>query len=83
MVQSRSLALELFQNALFPTGLRAETAWLGIYQTLMWYEKVNIGNVIELPHIIEANNLRPPAGRTAEKLTIWGRRAQSVEQYLA
>ncbi len=85
MVQSRAIAVELFRNAHHPSGQSAETAWLSIYQVLMWYVDVHIGHVTQLPHIIEANNLRPPAGQlsTAATLNIWARRAQAVEAYLA
>lgn len=77
--------MPLFQNARYPQGLTVQTAWLGIYQVLMWYEPVNVGGVAALPHIIDANNLRPPAGRPspAPALNAWCRRAQAIEQYLA
>ena len=85
MVQSQTLAVTLFQNARYPQGLNANTAWLGIYRVLMWYEPVNLANVVALPHIIDSKNLRPPPGHAIPRTTlnIWARRAQAMEQYLA
>jgi len=78
-------AIEIFESASYPTGLSAETAWLGIYQTLLWYEDVNWVGFDALPHIIDANQLRPsPSQRTRWKRPqAWQKRAQAVERYLA
>ena len=38
-------------------------AWLGIYQILMWFERVNYAGYTDLPHIIDADKLRPSVSR--------------------
>lgn len=79
-------AIQIFENADYPSGLTPSTAWLGIYRTLLWYEPVNWVGFTELPHIIDADKLRPssPAKkRSWKKPTAWQRRAQAVERYLA
>lgn len=79
-------AVEIFESAEYPSGLNAATAWLGIYQTLLWYEKVNWVGYRKLPHIIDADNLRPasPAKkRTWKKPNAWQQRAQALTVYLA
>ena len=61
-----------------------QTAWLGVYQTLLWYEPVGCCGYAALPHIIDANCLRPPSGRLAwTKPNAWQRNAARVEMYLA
>jgi hypothetical protein len=81
---ARELALTLFQNAIFPEGLTGNNAWLGIYQVLLWYVSVNIEDIKELPHIIDADKLRPPSYRPSKRgLSAWQKRALAVEQYLA
>ncbi len=79
-------AIQIFENAVYPSGLNAATAWLGIYQALLWYEPVNWLDFRELPHIIDADKLRPnsPAKkRSWQNPTVWQRRAESVTEYLA
>ncbi len=79
-------AIQIFENADYPSGLSPATAWLGIYQALLWYEPVNWLGLAELPHIIDADKLRPssPAKkRSWKKPSVWQRRAQAVENYLA
>ncbi|MEW5989016.1 MAG: hypothetical protein AB1791_20515 [Chloroflexota bacterium] len=79
-------AVRLFEQATYPTGLNAETAWLGIYQTLLWYEPVNWLGFGELPHIIDADKLRPSSPvkrRTWTSASPWQLRAESINQYLA
>lgn len=81
---ARQLALEAFQKAYYPEGLTDNTAWLGIYQVLLWYENVKLEGVNALPHIIDADKLRPPSYRpTKSSPSVWQKRALSVEQYLA
>lgn len=65
----RSLLVEAFDNAVYPaaTGLTVDTAWLGIYQMLWWYEHGVL-------HVREANDLKKP---------IWRERAADLEQYIA
>lgn len=63
------LAVEAFERAVYPGGVPTlGNAWLGIYQTLMWYEH-------GVPHIIDADKLRSQ--------TIWRERAQRVAVDLA
>src|SRR4030042_552751 len=82
--KARQLALTLFRNAIYPEGLTGVTAWLGIYQVLLWYENVNFENINALPHIIDADKLRPPSYRPSKSdLSIWQKRALAVELYLA
>ena len=51
------------------------TAWLGVYQVLLWYERTDGG--AGLPHIIDADKLRQASGSRQ-----WIDRAQRVHQYL-
>ena len=79
-------AIQIFENADYPSGLSPATAWLGIYQTLLWYEPINWSGFSDLPHIIDADKLRPasPAKkRTWKKPNAWQQRAQAVGEYLA
>jgi len=79
-------AIRLFQNAEFPHDLNAKTAWLGIYQVLLWYEEVNWVGYDVLPHIAEANALRPSTPRKAAawtKPSQWQQRAGALGNYLA
>lgn len=48
-------AIAIFENAEYPLGLTPSTAWLGIYQALLWYEPVNWVGFSDLPHIIDAD----------------------------
>jgi hypothetical protein len=80
-------AISIFNNARYPQGLSVETAWLGIYQALLWYEEINWAGYSRLPHIIDADKLRPSASRqkslTSLQPSVWQRRAAAVEEYLA
>lgn len=81
---ARQLSLNLFQKAAYPNGLNGNNAWLGIYQVLLWYEPVGSGSITALPHIIDADKLRPPLYRPAGRaVSVWQQRAQAAEQYLA
>lgn len=85
-MQTVSDATRIFNTAIYPTGLTSQTAWLGIYQALLWYEPVNWAGYTSLPHIVEANNLRPSNPQRASKWTqpnIWQKRADDIERYLA
>ncbi|MBU0509036.1 hypothetical protein KKG82_06305 [Patescibacteria group bacterium] len=80
------LAIEFFSNSFYPEGLTPSTAWLGFYQTLLWYEQVNYLGYTTLPHIIDANNLRPASPKVAAKWRTkraWQRRAEALNSYLA
>lgn len=79
-------AIQIFENAEYRSGLNPSTVWLGIYQTLLWYEPVNWLGFSELPHIIDADKLRPASSakkRTWKKQNVWQQRAQAVSEYLA
>jgi len=79
-------ATTIFESAEYPTGLTSSTAWLGIYQTLLWYEPVNWVGFIELPHIIDSDKLRtasPQQQRTWVKPKPWQARAQAISEYIA
>jgi hypothetical protein len=84
--QTISTAKTLYENAQFPGSLNASNAWLGIYQTILWYEPVKWLDYSELPHIIDADKLRPntPAKKsTWLRPNIWQKRAYSINAYLA
>lgn len=79
-------AIEFFNDSRYPTGLTPATAWLGFYQTLLWYEQVNHLGYTTLPHIIDANNLRPASPTQAEKWRTkraWQKRAEALNAYIA
>jgi len=69
-------AVDLFEQCTYPGGQSASTAWLGIYQVLLWYGPA--GTQGALPHIIEADKLRAKTGAQQ-----WVRRARRLEVYLA
>jgi hypothetical protein len=79
-------ATQLFEHADYPQGLSLESAWLGIYQTLLWYEPINFMGFINLPHIIDSDKLRPSSPARQRKWTkpsIWQRRAQAISIFLS
>lgn len=79
-------AIRVFESADYPSGLSKESAWMGVYQALLWCEPVNWLGISELPHIIDADKLRPssPAKRRSwTNVSIWQKRAQAVGVYLA
>lgn len=77
-------AIQIFESADYPSGLNPTTAWLGLYQTLLWYEPVNLSGFGYLPHIIDADKLRPSSHRsTRNNATPWQIRAQAFDTYLA
>jgi hypothetical protein len=79
-------AVNIFQKSSYPTSLSAMSTWLGIYQTLLWYEPVNCVGYTTLPHIIDADKLRPTSIAKRDKQVhpnAWQRRAQDINAYLA
>ena len=79
-------AVRLFETMELPSGLDVTNAWLGIYRVLLCYEPVNWVGFDELPHIIDADKLRPnsPAKkRHWNKPSIWQKRGQAISKYLA
>ncbi len=71
---------ELFERAVYPQGLQPETAWLGIYQVLLWCEVVHGSG--SLPHIIDTDKLRPSATGSPRSAK-WVERARKVKCHLA
>lgn len=68
-LEDRRLVTDAFSECLWPDGeATLESAWLGIYQMLLWYEHGYI-------HIREANDLR--------RNRIWQERAKKAERYIA
>jgi hypothetical protein len=79
-------ATDIYNRLDYPKSLSEATAWLGVYQTLLWYESVHWLGISSLPHIIDADKLRPstPAKRRSwTKVNAWQKRALSLETYLA
>lgn len=79
-------AIRIFEGADYPSGQSEASAWLGIYQTLLWYEPVNWLGYIELPHIVDSNLLRPASPQTQKGWITpskWQGRAQAITEYLA
>jgi len=70
-------------SARYPRKLSASTAWLGIYQALLWHEPVNALGFTDLPHIIDADKLRATGRQVWTKTKPWQTRAQAVKEYLA
>jgi hypothetical protein len=80
------VAVEIFNKTKFPDTLSTSNAWMGIYRTLLWYEKTKALGYDYLPHIIDADKLRPARGsrkQLQDKLNAWQRRAVSVTEYLS
>ena len=75
---------QIFETAAYPSGsVVAESAWLGIYQALLWYEPVTtLQGRRGLPHIIDANRLTGSPAKGGEPKT-WQKYAIAVEDYLA
>jgi len=77
--ETTSVALDILDSSLAKYGNSLDKAWLGIYETLLWY--VPVGGGKGLPHIIDANNLRPSVrGKGSKK---WVQRANKFNDYLA
>lgn len=85
--QTAADAIRLFLNAKYPNGLTDSSAWLGVYQVLLWYEKIGVKGISSLPHLIDSDKLRPSASRKrkrgSSKFSAWQKRAKSLEAYLA
>jgi len=79
-------AISIFESAVYPHGLTHSSCWLGIYQTILWYEPINHLGFNFLPHIIDSDKLRPSSKtreRSWKRPSIWQRRADAVNSYLA
>ena len=84
--ETSQAAIDCFDSANYPQGLDIESAWLGFYQTLLWYEAAGLQGHQYLPHIIDANMLRQKLsskGKMRDRLTAWPRRAIAFEEYFA
>ena len=78
-------AIRLLEEAEYLSGFSISSAWLGIYQALLWYEPVNWVGFADLPHIIDADKLRPSSERKKRTWAgprAWQRRAQALAEYL-
>ena len=62
-----------------PAGSLIETAWLAVYQVLLWHETFD--SQTYLPHIIDADKLRPR--KLGLKPNIWAERAANINSFLA
>ena len=83
--QTNNEAIKLFQSLVESDNPELSSTWLGIYQVLLWFEPVNWLGFGLLPHIIDADKLRPNSPRKQlswSNPTIWQRRAQWVSDYL-
>lgn len=81
--ETAARATEIFEHCSYPNGLNANTAWLGIYQALLWYEST--GGTELLPHIIDADKLRQPTykgDKAKGGSRPWIERARRVHLYL-
>ena len=52
-------AVQILENAVYPSGVNVSNAWLGIYQTLLWHAPVNQSGFDTLPHIICEPTVHP------------------------
>ncbi len=78
--------IKIFENSRYPEGFNVSTAWLGVYQTLLWFEEINHLSYDHLPHIIDADKLRPANKKRKESWispSIWQKRADLVKHYLS
>ncbi len=85
-LKADDVAISIFRKATFPEGLSEDSAWLGIYQTLMWLEPVAQAPFKALPHIIDSDKLRPAKGKRPAQShvsLVWPSRAQRIAQYLS
>lgn len=78
--QTAQRVIQLFESALYPQGLQPETAWLGIYQVLLWCEAVEGDDA--LPHIIDTDKLRSASAGRSRNVR-WVERARKVKDCLA
>ncbi len=70
------IASRIVDEAIGRYGNGAESAWLGVYEALLWYESMPDGEAF--PHIIDSNRFRRATGRN-----IWRERARAFESYFA
>lgn len=79
-------AVDIFERAIYPSGLNPGTVWLGMYQVLLWCEPIGCLGFDHLPHIIDADKLRPnsPAKKLIwTKPKAWQERAHALGIHLA
>jgi len=83
-IETLTAVTRIFQTSAYPQGaLNPDTAWLGIYQALLWYQPVStLPDRTGLAHIIDANRLTGAPTKKGEP-KIWQKHAISVEGYLA
>jgi len=83
-IETLTAVTQIFGTAAYPKGgISPDSAWLGIYQALLWYESVStLSNRDGLPHIIDANRLtQEPTKKGRPKA--WQKYAIAVEEYIA
>jgi hypothetical protein len=79
-------AIQLFEGFDNTTRNDLTRAWLGVYRILLWFEPVNWVGFDQLPHIIDADKLRPSTlakKRSWGKPNAWQRRGQNISLYIA
>jgi hypothetical protein len=79
-------AIQIFDGLDYSPSLDVENAWLGIYRTLLWYEPIDWLGYDQLPHIIDADKLRPSSPAKKRSWTnpsIWQIRSRAISEYLA
>ncbi|NQS97401.1 MAG: hypothetical protein HQ591_03015 [candidate division Zixibacteria bacterium] len=84
--KASEVAIDLFDSSIYPNGLTEGSAWLGFYQTLIWFEESLSEGVPPLLHIIDSDKLRPAVSldmKYSQKSKIWVHRARMVAEYLA
>jgi hypothetical protein len=84
--RAADVAVEIFNQAIFPDGMTEKTAWLGIYQTLLWLEEVPFKETKLLPHIIDSDKLRPAMGKAMGSVDLsgaWPVRALALAEYFS
>lgn len=70
------IASQIVDNSIRQLSDGVESAWIGIYEALLWYETMPDGEAF--PHIIDANRVR-----RANTKNIWRQRSRAFEAYLA
>lgn len=76
--ETMSIAVDILDSSLSNYGNSLDRVWLSVYETLLWY--VTDGRR-RLPHIIDANYLRPSGRRKGSKK--WIQRAIKFNDYVA
>lgn len=83
-IETLTVVTRIFNTAVYPQSeATLNSAWLGIYQALLWYEPINtLPDRNGLPHIIDANRLTLKPTKKGEPKA-WQKYAIAVEEYVA